>query len=142
VEFQDLADLIRDAFAFYGALTSLYERCLLSFTDFKDRLLPYDLHYKGLLELLFSGKDKLIGFRVYWPNSHLSEFVRTDEGCDGRNLEFDPDGSINFFVGIYASKRGTFSPLVEQDAQPNYPERPGTAAHPYWPDPLASYKLP
>jgi hypothetical protein len=142
VEFKELAELISEAFAFYGALSALYERCLRSFTDFKDRFLPYDHHYKGLLELVFGAEDKLTGFRVYWPNSHLSVFVRTDEGCDGRNLEFDPNGSINFFVGLYASRRGSFSPLVEHDAKPLYPERPGTTIRPHWPDPLKGYKLP
>jgi hypothetical protein len=141
-DLQNLSDLTLPADKFPDIeRTQARERCLRSFTDFKNRFSPYDLHYKGLLELVFGGEDKLIGFRVYWPNSHLSEFVRKDEGCDGRNLEFDPDGSINFFVGIYASKPGTFSPLVEHDAQPKYPERPGASVCPYWPEPLASYKL-
>jgi hypothetical protein len=94
------------------------------------------------MEFVFSADDKLIGFRVHWPNAQLSEFLRTDGGCNGSNLGFDPDGSINFFVGLYATKPGAFSPLVERDADPNYPERPGTTVRPYWPEPLASYKLP
>ena len=141
VEFDELATLIKDAFAFYGALSSLYERSLRSFTDFKEKCLPYDFHYKGIMECAFSGDDKLIGFRVYWPNGTLSHFIRTDGGCDGQNIEFNPDGSINFFVGLYATKRGAFSPLVEEDGQPNYPSRPGTSLRPYWPEPAALYKL-
>src|SRR5208337_4661749 len=35
VEFDELEELITDAFAFYTALFSLYERCRGSFTDFK-----------------------------------------------------------------------------------------------------------
>ena len=67
VEFEDLTALINNAFAFYSALFSLYNRCRKSFTDFKGRILPYDQHYKGLLEFLFSAEDVLVGFRVYWP---------------------------------------------------------------------------
>jgi len=141
VGFDELATLIKDAFAFYGALSSLYERCLRSFTDFKEKCLPYDFHYKGIMECVFSDDDKLIGFRVYWPNGTLSHSIRTDEGCDGRNIEFDPDGSINFFVGLYAAKRGAFSPLVEKDGQPNYATRPGKTLRPYWPESVAFYKL-
>jgi hypothetical protein len=142
VHFEELSELIKGAFDFYAALTALYERCLRSFTDFKDRFLPFDHHYKGLLELVLGDEDKLIGFRVYWPNSHLSVFERTDGGCDGLNMEFNSDGSMNFFVGIYATERGAFSPLVEHDGQPTYPARPGTSIRPYWPDPVTSYKLP
>jgi hypothetical protein len=142
ITFEELDDLLMDAFAFYIALFSLYERCRKSFSDFEDVILPYDLHYKGLLQFIFDDEHRLIGFRTYWPNQSRSEFCRTERGCAGVNLHFDPDGSINFMVGLYASKRGEFSPLVEHDAEPTYSMIPGTNVRPYWPEKLAAYKLP
>lgn len=142
VDFDELDELITNAFAFYSALFTLYERCRRSFADFKNAFIPYDLHYKGLMELAFDNEDRVAGFRIYWPNGSLSEYSRTKDGCTGSNLEFNPDRSINFMVGLYASKPGTFSPLVEHDAQPTYPARPGTDIRPHWPQKLEVYKLP
>jgi hypothetical protein len=142
IEFDELDDVLTNAFAFYSALFTLYDRCRRSFGGFKNAFIPYDVHYKGLLELMFDEEDRLIGYRVYWPNNHYSEYHRTKEGCNGLNISFDPDGSINFFVGLYASKRGAFSPLVEESAEPIYPCRPGTDLRPHWPDPLKPYRLP
>ena len=142
VEFEELATLIRDTFAFYTALFSLYDRCRQSFTTgFKNIFLPYDLYYKGILELLFDNRDGLAGFRVYWPNGSYGEYSRAESGCGGQNIEFNPDGSINFMVGLHASNPGTFSPLVEHGSTPNYPLCPGTDVRPYWPDKLAAYAL-
>jgi hypothetical protein len=141
VALDELQDLITDAFAFYNALFSLYERCVRSFKDFKSAFIPYDGHYKGLMECLFDPDDRVIGFRVYWPNGTTGEYTRTKEACLGMNLSFDPDGSINFMVGLIALKRGPFSPLVEYDAQPEYALKPGTEFRPHWPDDLKVYKL-
>jgi hypothetical protein len=141
VELEELNKIVLEAFAFYRALFGLYQRCLSSFGDFKEKLLPYDFHYKGILELLFDAEASLSGFRVYWPNEGLSEYSRSRSGCAGSNLTFDADGSINFFVGLYASKPGSFSPLVEDGASPSYPTVPGTKARPHWPEDLKSYKL-
>jgi hypothetical protein len=142
VDFDELDELITNAFAFLAALFSLYERCRRSFTSFKNAFVPYDQHYKGLMELVFDCEDRLVGFRMYWPNGSYSEYSRTQDGCLGLNIEFDQDRSINFMVGLYASKPGPFSPLVEHDAKPNYALRPGTDVRPYWPEELAVYKLP
>ena len=119
----------------------LYERCRLSFTDFKNAFLPYDGHYKGVMECLFDADTRLIGYRVYWPNGTYGEYARTKEACSGVNLTFDPDGSMNFMVGMFASQPGAFSPLVEYDAQPNYALKPGTQYRPHWPADLRPYKL-
>jgi hypothetical protein len=142
VEREELFELINDAFAFYTALFALYERCRKSFGDFKHAFVPFDLHYKGLLQLLFDDEQRLIGFRAYWPNESFSEYTRTKNGSGGQNIVFDPDGSINFMVGLYASKPGKFSPLVEYDAQPKYAEVPGTTIRPHWPEKLQVYKAP
>lgn len=141
VPFDELSQLTMTAFAFHSALLALYNRACHSFTDFRNRLLPWDHHYKGLLELTFVG-DLLTGFRTYWPNETIGIFMRApDSRCIAQNLHFDPDGSINFMVGMLASKRGAFSPCVEFDAEPVYAKYPGIELRPYWPDPLAGYRL-
>jgi hypothetical protein len=142
VEFDELNELFVDAFAFYSALFALYKRCRKSFGDFDRAFLPYDGHYKGTLQLVLDEEDGIVGFRVYWPNESVGQYARTRAGCHGINLSFDRDGSINFFVGIYASKPGTFSPLVEANAEPRYATVPGTSLRPHWPEDLKPYKLP
>ena len=139
---EELDEVITSAFGYFSALFSLYERCRRSFGDFRNAFLPYDGHYKGILQLLFDGDGVLIGFRVYWPNGTTGEYARTKDACTGYNLSFDKDGSINFMVGMYATKRGAFSPLVENGAAPVYAVVPGTELRPHWPDDLKVYKLP
>lgn len=141
VELDELTNLVVDTFAFYWAFFALYERCRKSFGDFQNTFLPYDGHYKGVLQLIFDDESALAGFRVYWPNESVGEYSRSKNGCAGMNLAFDPDGSINFMVGIYASRPGAFSPLVEDGAQPTYATIPGTTARPHWPEDLKPYKL-
>jgi hypothetical protein len=141
VQLSELNELITDAFAFYSALFALYDRCRRSFTDFIDAFLPFDGHYKGILQLLFDEEKTLIGFRVYWPNATVGEYTRTRHGCIGSNIHFDPDGSVNFFVGLYPPKHGEFSLLVEPGAKPQYAMVPGTGLSPHWPEDLNSYKL-
>jgi hypothetical protein len=138
---EELDEVIMNAFACFSALFSLYERCRRSFGDFQCAFLPYDGHYKGVLQFVFDADGVLIGFRVYWPNGTTGEYARTKDACTGHNLSFDPDGSINFMVGLYASTPGPFSPLVEQGAEPTYANVPGTALKPHWPADLKPYKL-
>jgi hypothetical protein len=141
IELDELEQLITNAFAFFSALFSLYERCRRSFDDFKNSFLPYDGHYKGVMQFLFDGDGVLIGFRVYWPNGTTGEYARTKDACTGHNLSFDSDGSINFMVGWYASKPSGFSPLVQDGAQPTYATIPGSVLKPHWPADLRPYKL-
>ncbi len=141
IEWDELSELFTNTFAFYTALFSLYERCRKSFGDFKNAFVPYDGHYKGILQLVFD-EERLSGFRVYWPNTTVGEYNRTRRGAASINMSFDPDGSVNFMVGLYASKRGSFSPLVENGGTPIYSEVPGASMRPHWPEELKVYKLP
>lgn len=141
IGWEELDEIITNAFACFSALFSLYERCRRSFGDFRNTFLPYDFHYKGVLQFLFDADEVLIGFRVYWPNGTTGEYARTKDACTGQNISFDPDGSINFMVGLYASRPGPFSPLVEQGAEPTYANVPGTTMMPHWPADLKPYKL-
>jgi hypothetical protein len=141
VEFDDLAEITNDAFAFHSALIALWKRARNSFIDFRGKFLPYDQHCKGIIEFTFD-RDTLTGFHVYWPNGTLSICFRSLDGQSyAQNVRFDPDGSINFFVGTFASKPGTFYPCVEVSTEPVYAVVPGTDKHPYWPQVLAAYEL-
>jgi hypothetical protein len=45
-------------------------------------------------------KDKQVyGFKVHFSNGHIAKFTREPEKVEAINLHFNPDGSINFFVG-------------------------------------------
>jgi hypothetical protein len=138
VTFAELDSILRRSFAFYSAVMALHRRARRQLAGLRNKLLPYDGHYKELLELLFED-DLLCGFRTYWPNGSNSEFTRTHAGCSGVNTTFEKDGSINFMVGLYASKRGSFSPLVEQEGAPRYTPAPGRDKPPHWPDDLKAY---
>jgi hypothetical protein len=140
IPFDELMDVINEAFAFYSALIILYNRACRSFRGFHNSFLPFDGYYKGLLELTFDGEE-LMGFRTYWPNQSISIYARTKAGCTAQNITFESDGSINFMVGHYASNPGDFSPLVEKDGEPLYAMVPGTATRPYWPKELRPYTL-
>ena len=139
VPFDELDSIVHRSFAFYSAIMELHRRTRHRLSGLKHKILPYDEHYKGLLELIFED-DLLCGFRTYWPNGSNSEFTRTRAGCSGINMTFENDGSINFMVGVYASKRGPFSPLVEHDAAPIYNPARGRAKAPHWPDDLKPYE--
>jgi hypothetical protein len=76
IELDELNNLVVDTFAFYRAFFALYERCRKSFGDFHNTFLPYDGHYKGVLQLLFDDESVLSGFRVYWPNESTGEYSR------------------------------------------------------------------
>ena len=103
-------------------------------------ILPYDWHYKGLLELVFED-DLVAGFRTYWPNGSISEFSRTRaEMSHAINMHFESDGSINFMVNLYARQPGTFSPLVEHDGVPVYSPAKGRTKAPHWPEDLKPYE--
>ena len=141
VEWAELIELVTETFAFYNALFALYERCRKSFGDFRNAFLPFDAHYKGLLQLVFDEEERLIGFRAYWPNGSLSEYTRSRKGSTAMNLDFGADRSIGLMVGEYASRPGNFSPLVEHDRAPLYAEIPGTTSRPHWPDDHRTYKI-
>ena len=138
VPFDELFESLEETFAFFSALIVLYNRAKSSFKGFHHSMLPFDAHYKGLLELTFDGNE-LTGFRAYWPNESLSIYARTKNGCMAQNITFEADDSINFMVGLYASNPGKFSPLVEHNAEPIYPVIPGTDVRPYWPAELRPY---
>lgn len=64
-----------------------------------------------------------------------------DGNSIAQNVRFRPDGSVDFFVGILASRPGPFSPCVEQGSDPEYAVVPGTDKRPYWPSDFKAYAL-
>jgi hypothetical protein len=139
VPLDELGEIIFKTFEFYRAIMALHHRARRQLRDFKNKILPYDWHYKGLLELMFED-DLVAGFRTYWPNGSRSEFSRTRDGSRATNVVFEKDGSINFMVNLYARHPGTFSPLVEHDANPVYTPAPGRTTAPHWPGDLKPYE--
>jgi hypothetical protein len=101
----------------------------------KQKAIPYDRHYKGLIEILVDGRDVMTGFRVHWPNNSQSTYRRTEAGVDMTNCMLDmKNATVNFFVDRYAVNPGTFSPLVERDATPVYTVLEGAEEAPVWPN--------
>jgi hypothetical protein len=141
VTFDEVAAVTSEAFAFYSALHTLWERQRKLFIDFKGKILPYDDRYKGVIEFTFED-DSLNGFRVYWPNQTVGVCARNADGQTvANNIEFPPDGSIDFFVGEYAQHPGRYSPLVEAGSEPLYALIPGTNHRPHWPADFRPYAI-
>jgi hypothetical protein len=141
IPFDELAKVTSECFAFHSALLLLWKRQLRLFIDFRGKLLPYDDRYKGVIEYTFED-DSLNGFRVYWPNGTVGVCSRNADGqSHAQNIEFERDGSINFFVGLYASKPSAFSPLVEDGTEPKYAVVPNTHKRPHWPNDLKPYPI-
>lgn len=139
ITFDELGEVTSEAFAFHSALLALWKRQKKLFIDFRGKILPYDGHYKGVIEFTFED-DSLNGFRVYWPNGTIGVCARNADGQSyAQNIRFEPDGSINFFVGILASHPGSFSPCVEAGSEPEYAVVPGTEKRPHWPTDLRPY---
>jgi hypothetical protein len=141
ITFDELGEVTSEAFAFHSALLALWKRQRKLFTDFRGKILPYDDRYKGVIEYTFED-DSLNGFRVYWPNGTVGICARNADGTSiAQNIQFEPDGSINFFVGILANRPSSFSPCVEARDEPVYAFVPGTDVRPHWPDDLRPYEV-
>jgi hypothetical protein len=139
IPFDELGDVTSEAFAFHSALLVLWRRQRKLFIDFRGKILPYDHRYKGVIEFTFED-GSLNGFRVYWPNGTVGVCARDADGRNvAENIQFPPDGSVDFLVGLLASNPGSFSPCVEAGCEPEYAVIPGTDKRPHWPDDLRPY---
>ena len=100
----------------------------------KHKAVPYDPHYKGLMEILVDARDLMCGFRVHWPNESESTYRRTENRVEMINCYLDSEGMrIGLLVGQYAQHPDEFSPLVEYDAEPVYTKLDGGDSIPTWP---------
>lgn len=137
LQYDELDALITKAKAFIAAylLAEMTARQVWGMQ--KSKAIPYDSHYKGLMEVLVDDRDLLCGFAVHWPNNSHSLYRRTDQGVDMVNCMVDLEqANINLWVDRYAQVPGSFSPLVERDAIPIYTYLDGSDIRPSWPKSL------
>ena len=135
IPFERLSTIVNRTYSFYSGLFPLGKTARLGFRNLKGKCIPYDPHNKGLLEFLIGEQGLLCGFKVHWPNGQESIYTRTERGCRAVNLEWNPDSSINFFVGEYPQPRDPFSPLVPLGGEPHYTPPEGSNDPPRWPSP-------
>jgi hypothetical protein len=135
IAYADLDKLITCAKAFIAAFFHLDHVARLHWGKSRQRAIPYDARYKGLMEVLVDNDGLMCGFKVHWPNNSESFYRRTEDGIDMCNCMLDmKHATIELMVGLYARNPGTFSPLVEYDAQPVYTKLDGCSEPPAWPD--------
>ena len=105
------------------------------------RAIPYDPHYKALMEVLANEEGLMIGFKVHWPNGEDSYYRRTQEGVEMVNcfLSLEKE-TVELFVGMYAINPGTFSPLVEHNALAVYSVLEGSDESVVWDNSAATAK--
>lgn len=126
-------EVITKAKVFAGTFFGLDREARRIWGTHKQRAIPYDATYKGLMEVLVDADDLLCGFKVHWPNNSESVYRRTAEGIEMTNCMLDlKNATIQLMVGLYARKPGTFSPLVEETQSPVYTALEGSGQIPTW----------
>ena len=105
----------------------------------KQKAVPYDRHYKGLMEILVTPQDVMCGFRVLWPNCTESRYRRTESGVEMINC-YTEGATIALLVGQYAQHPDGFSPLVERGAEPVYNRLDDSYVIPTWPADAEAYR--
>jgi hypothetical protein len=134
LRYEELDVLITKAKAFIAAFLQIELTTRQVWGLEKGKAIPYDSHYKGLMEILVDDRDLLCGFAVHWPNNSQSTYRRTEEGVDMVNCMLDlKSANINLWVDRYALNPGSFSPLVERDAVPIYTALDKSDIRPTWP---------
>lgn len=134
LSYEELDALITKAKAFIAAFFQIEMIARQVWGLRKSTAIPYDGHYKGLMEVLVDDQDLLCGFAVHWPNNSQSAYRRTEQGVDMVNCMIDlKNATINLYVDLYARNPGSFSPLVERDAEPIYTPLDKSDTRPTWP---------
>lgn len=133
VAYEELDAVLNKAKIFIGSFFSLEEEARRIFGSMAGRAYGYDPIYKGMFEFLASEEGLLEGFKVHWPNGEDSYYRRNEGGADCVNCTpmIEPPG-LELFVGLYARKPGTFSPLVEVDGEPIYSPLDRGGPRPWW----------
>lgn len=134
IPLEKLNDTVTRCKAFYSTFFGIEQAARHCFGGIAQKALPYDAHYKGLLEVLADRDGLMCGFRVHWPNGTDSTYRRTEDGIEMVNCMLAmQQNTIEFMVGLYARKPSNFSALVEDGAQPVYTNREGVEAPLIWP---------
>jgi hypothetical protein len=126
-------EVVTKAKVFVGTFFGLDREARRIWGTRKQRAIPYDTTYKGLMEVLVDADDLLCGFKVHWPNNSESVYRRTADGIEMTNCMLDlKNATIQLMVGLYARKPDPFSPLVEEMKSPIYTTLEGTGQIPAW----------
>ncbi|MEP9353869.1 hypothetical protein ABLE93_09750 [Xanthobacter sp. KR7-65] len=134
IPLEKLNETITRCKAFYSRFFGIEHAARHIFGEWAKKALPYDPYYKGLLEVLADKDGTMCGFRIHWPNGTDSTYRRTEDGIEMVNCMLAMQkNTIDLMVGLYARKPGSFSPLVEDGAQPIYSKREGDDRPLDWP---------
>ncbi len=134
ISFEELNDLITKAKVFIGTFFALEREARQHWGTYAGKGVPYDPHYKGIMEVLVDDDGLMNGFKVHWPNASESLYRRTKDGIDMSNCMLDlKNAGLSLFVDLYARKPGRFSPLVEASAMPVYTKLEGSSIDLVWP---------
>lgn len=134
ISLDELDEIMTRCKAFYSTFFGIEYTAREMWGGTSDRVLPYDLPYKGLLEILVDQKKVMCGFKVHWPNNSESTYRRTEDGIEMINCMLAMQrNSVDLMVGLYAQRPGKFSPLVEADADPIYTAVEGRSEPVTWP---------
>ena len=134
IPLENLDKTLTKAKAFYSMFFGLDHAARHTWGGMAAKALPYDPHYKGLLEVLSDDMGLMCGFKVHWPNSSESTYRRTETGIEMTNCMLAmKQNTIELMFGSYAQKAGAFSPLVEDGITPVYTKREGIDAPLVWP---------
>jgi hypothetical protein len=134
IPLEKLNEAVTRCKAFYSTFFGIEYAARHACGSIAKKALPYDPRYKGLLEVLADKDGTMCGFRVHWPNGSNSIYRRTEDGIDMANCMLAPQhNTIEFMVGLYARNPGSFSPLVEESAEPVYTKREGNNLPLHWP---------
>lgn len=132
--YEALDKILLSARAFIAAFFTIENSARKIWGDHAGRAIPYDPEYKGLMEVLADHDNLMCGFKVHWPNGTDSTYRRTEYGIDMVNcMPATQQNTIELMVGLYARRRGKFSPLVENGALPVYSNREINGAPLHWP---------
>jgi hypothetical protein len=134
ISYERLNSMLTNAKAFIAAYFQADLDARQVWGSYGGEALPYDPHYKGLMEVLTDENGVMCGFAVHWPNNSQSTYRRTERGVDMVNCSVDlKDATISLFVDRYARRPGKFSPLVEFDGVPLYTPLDNSTVRPSWP---------
>lgn len=130
---EDLNITITKAKSFISAIFGLDRLARQFWGGNRQRAIPYDPQYKGMIEILADDENLMCGFKVHWPNNSESVYRRTKDGIEMTNCLLDfKKAKVDFMVGLYARNPGRFSPLVEENSEPAYTPIEETGEIPVW----------
>ena len=134
ITYEELDKILTNAKAFIAAFFQADYFARHYWGTHKQSAMPYDPHYKGIMEVLVDKNNLMCGFSVHWPNGSKSTYRRTEQAIEMTNCSLALKAStLDLFVGRYAQNPSNFSPLVEKGETPIYSSFDKSDAKPSWP---------